>query len=144
MSKSYISSSLRKLVVERANQQCEYCLFEERFSFSTFEIDHIIAEKHGGETDAQNLAYACSICNKFKGTDIASYDIISGQLTPLFNPRMDKWSEHFLKLKNGRLEGKTAVGRVTIRLLQFNRLERVKERQLLIQANLLQNNVEND
>ena len=137
MSKTYISAALRQLVINRADQQCEYCLISEMDSFARFEIDHIIAEKHGGSSEAHNLAYACPVCNKFKGTDVASYDLTTGELTPLFNPRIASWLDHFSLLEQGNLEGRTPVGRVTIRLLQLNRAERIKERQLLIANSLL-------
>jgi 5-methylcytosine-specific restriction endonuclease McrA len=39
-----------------------------------FEIDHIIAESHGGPTAAQNLALACYHCNSFKGANLAGID----------------------------------------------------------------------
>jgi HNH endonuclease len=38
------------------------------------EADHVIAEKHGGATSADNLAWACFYCNRFKGSDLASVD----------------------------------------------------------------------
>jgi hypothetical protein len=37
----------------------------------------------------------CRLCNRFKGSDIASLDPASGTLLPLFNPRSDVWEEHF-------------------------------------------------
>jgi 5-methylcytosine-specific restriction endonuclease McrA len=59
MSVSYIPAALRRLVEERANRRCEYCLLPENVSFYTHEIDHVIPEKHGGKTDATNLALTC-------------------------------------------------------------------------------------
>ena len=72
MSKTYLSAALRRLVYERANQACEYCLIPEVVAFISHEVDHIIAEKHGGKTEESNLALACAICNKNKGSDVAS------------------------------------------------------------------------
>lgn len=80
MSKAYISATLRRLVCERAKYACEYCLIPEVAVFVSHEIDHVIAEKHGGTTDEQNLALACLICNKHKGSDIASIDPMSGEI----------------------------------------------------------------
>jgi hypothetical protein len=34
-------------------------MLAEEHAFFSYELDHIIAEKHGGETIAQNLALAC-------------------------------------------------------------------------------------
>jgi 5-methylcytosine-specific restriction endonuclease McrA len=69
----YISPALRKLVAVRANHQCEYCRLHEQFSFFHFHMDHIISLKHGGKTTAENLAFSCSICNEYKGSDIATF-----------------------------------------------------------------------
>jgi hypothetical protein len=100
------------------------------------EIDHIIAEKHGGPTDTDNLALACAICNGFKGSDLASIDAESGDIVPLFNPRRDRWTEHF-RLESGRIEPLTASGRATVRLLQLNHPHRVEERLLLLAAGII-------
>ena len=135
MSRSYISAELRKQVAERAKSCCEYCLMPEIAVLFANQVDHIIAEKHGGLTDADNLALACAICNKYKGSDIASLD--ANELVRLFHPRRDVWSAHF-KLSGAEITPLTAVGRVTVSLLQLNRIERMAERDLLIRAGVLQ------
>src|SRR5580704_10083899 len=131
-----ISAALRSEVRSRAENRCEYCLTPELVSLIGHELDHIIATKHGGQTDLANLALCCALCNKHKGTDIASIDRETSELVRLFNPRLDHWSDHF-ELQGPRLIGRTAVGRVTSRLLQWNRVERLKERSMMIQAGLL-------
>jgi hypothetical protein len=125
-----IDPHLRALVRSRARGYCEYCRISSRFTLAEHEIDHVIAVKHGGETADDNLALCCTICNRFKGSDIASLDPESGQLTPLFNPRTDRWDEHY-RVHDGEIIALTAKGRVTVRLLQMNRPTRVTERQLL-------------
>ena len=67
MSTSYVSAELRRLVVARADSLCEYCLIHEEDTFFGCEVDHIVSEKHGGQTDAQNLALACLFCKRNKG-----------------------------------------------------------------------------
>lgn len=52
---TYISESLRQAVTDRAQQKCEYCLLNERYSIYSHEIDHIIPEKHRGETVESNF-----------------------------------------------------------------------------------------
>ncbi|NEO52241.1 MAG: HNH endonuclease [Okeania sp. SIO3B5] len=136
MSKTRIPSVLRRLVRERANECCEYCLIPEILTFSTHEIDHIIAEKHGGLTEENNLALSCTLCNQYKGTDLTSIDAETGEIIPLYHPRKDVWLDHFL-FKDGRIIPSSTKGRVTVRLLQFNRPERIEERQLLIETGLL-------
>lgn len=72
MSVTYIPAELRRLVVERAGERCEYCLLPSGVSFFPHEVDHVIAEKHGGVTTADNLAFTCWRCNRRKGSDLGS------------------------------------------------------------------------
>jgi hypothetical protein len=90
-----------------------------------------VAEKHGGQTVEDNLALSCVLCNQHKGSDLASIDPVTGQLTPLFHPRRDRWDDHFRR-EGARLEPLTPAGRVTVRLLQLNHPHRVEERELLL------------
>jgi len=136
MSQTHVSAALRRIVRERARDRCEYCLVPEWVTFASHWIDHIIAEKHGGLKIIDNLANSCSECNQRKASDLTSIDPETGSIVPLFNPRRDSWFDHF-QLVGGRIEPLTPIGRVTERLLQFNRLERVREREQLIGANLL-------
>jgi HNH endonuclease len=136
MSKTYISTALRRLVHDRAQGACEYCLMPESAGFVAHEVDHMIAEKHGGPTTAVNLALACTICNKAKGSDVASIDPVDGEVVRLYRPRTDRWLEHFV-LRDGEIVALTPIGQVTVRLLQFNRPGRIAERQLLAAAGVL-------
>ncbi len=128
-----VTPELRQFVETRAGGQCEYCLTPARVTLLAPQLDHIIAQKHGGGTEAGNLASSCALCNQHKGTDIASLDPADGALTPLFHPRRERWSDHF-KLREGFIFPLTAIGRVTVRLLQLNAPERVGERGLLLAA----------
>jgi hypothetical protein len=132
---SYIPVALRRLVYERANGCCKYCFTPEIAAFATHEVDHIIAEKHGGRTQEDNLALSCTLCNKHKGTDLASSDPVTGEITPLYHPQ-DRWSDHFC-LSGAEFLPLTSIGRVTVRILQLNRRDRIQERQLLIEADVL-------
>jgi 5-methylcytosine-specific restriction endonuclease McrA len=136
MSRTHIPAELRRSVRLRARDCCEYCLIPESMTLAAHEIDHVIAEKHGGPTDADNLALACALCNGFKGSDLASIDTESGAIVPLFNPRRDRWTEYF-RLEAGCIEPLTASGRATVRLLQLNHPHRVEERLLLIAAGMV-------
>jgi 5-methylcytosine-specific restriction endonuclease McrA len=138
MSKTYVSASLRRRVCDRARGCCEYCLISETLALSSHQVDHVIAEKHGGETTESNLALSCSICNKYKGSDIASIDPETNEVVRLYNPRKDRWKEHFqLKTECGTIQPLTAIGRVTVRLLQLNRTQCLTERKLLIKSRSL-------
>jgi 5-methylcytosine-specific restriction endonuclease McrA len=87
---SLIPPELRQLVIERADGYCEYCWMHQNFSIYKHEIDHIIAVKHGGETNADNLAFACLSCNRHKGCDFATLGSNTGAIVRLFNPRSQK------------------------------------------------------
>lgn len=115
---------------DRASRRCEYCLFPEYASELPFHVDHIIAEKHGGKTESQNLAWACFSCNLHKGPNIAGLDPITGSLTRLFNPRTDEWSRHFA-WKGVRLRGRTAIGRTTVIVLDINHEDSLAVREAL-------------
>jgi hypothetical protein len=136
MSKTYIPTSLRRMIFDQADRCCEYCLQPEIFAFCPHEIDHVIAEKHEGLTIAENLALACKLCNTFKGSDIASIDPLTGEITALYNPRTDVWREHF-RLEEAVFMPLTAKARTTVRLLQLNRSDRVAERKLWIPLGFL-------
>jgi len=130
VSPARISSALRREVRERASGCCEYCLLPEEHAFFPHEPDHIIATKHGGQSTIDNLALACFDCNRFKGSDIASIDPASGELTPLFNPRTQVWSEHF-SIEGGQINPRTVNGRVTELVLKLNLPSRVEVREIL-------------
>ncbi|HET91828.1 MAG TPA: HNH endonuclease [Chloroflexi bacterium] len=125
--------ALRQAVLERSGEKCEYCLYPEAFAFLSFEIEHVVAEKHGGSTTLDNLALSCPYCNHHKGTDLGSLDPETGQLTPFFNPRTQSWTDHF-RLDGDLIAPLTPEGRGTVAILQFNHPDRVQERQRLIQA----------
>ena len=127
---SYVSANLRRLVTQRAGNKCEYCQFPQTASLFAFEMEHIIAEKHDGITEAGNLALSCPCCNRFKGTDLGSIDPETRQLTAFFNPCLQQWSDHF-RLEEGIIMPLTPEGRVTAKILQFNLLERILERKQL-------------
>ncbi len=122
---------LRSFVRERAGYRCEYCLLPEKSSVLPMQIDHIIALQHGGSGAPENLALACCYCNRFKGPNVSGIDPATGQLTPLFNPRVDEWNSHFA-WHGPLLTGRTGCGRTTIRTLQINHPEAVAVRNRLI------------
>ena len=122
--------ALRRLVQSRAFERCEYCLLAVSDAGLPHEIDHVISRKHGGTSDAENLAFACYLCNRYKGSDIASLHPTTGELVRLYDPRKDRWDEHF-RIAGPVLEPLTAVGATTLQLLRLNVTNRVVERKLL-------------
>ena len=127
----YIPDTLKNLVVTRAEYLCEYCLMHEDDAFLAYEIEHIISLKHGDLSDADNLAYACFFCNRHKGSDIASIAISTGKLLRFFNPRTDRWADHF-QLSGALITPLTDTGEATVRIFGFNNDERILERETLI------------
>lgn len=114
-----MNRELIRAVWERAAERCEYCRISQFALPLPFQIDHIIANQHGGQTVLENLALACPHCNRYKGPNIAGVDPHSGQVVRLFHPRTDRWAEHF-QFERERLIGNTPVGRATVQVLAIN------------------------
>ncbi len=124
---TYIPTTLRRQVIESAGNRCEYCLLPTEVAFFPHEVDHVVAEKHGGATDIDNLAFACWRCYRHKVSDLTSFDPQTRQRSPLFNPRTQVWTEHFA-YEGERIIGLTPEGRTTVNLLRLNSEERLSER----------------
>lgn len=125
----WISAELRQAIAHRANLLCEYCVIAEADTFYGCEVDHIISIKHGGSSEADNLAYACAQCNRAKGSDVGSISA-SGEFTRFFNPRTDRWIEHF-RLEGVSIQPLTTIGDVTVRIFGLNDSARIHEREEL-------------
>lgn len=118
----YLSASRKKEIYQRAKGLCEYCLSPEKFSSSTFEIEHIFPRSLGGKKVLDNLALSCSTCNKHKSHRISIIDSDTKNETAFYNPRKDVWSDHFVWNKEfTEIIALTAKGRVTIKALKLNR-----------------------
>lgn len=126
------SKELRLFVVRRAGAACEYCHLPESASRLPHQVDHIIANQHGGPDDVHNLCLCCIRCNLKKGPNIASIDPMTSHLTPLFHPRQHSWPDHFVLLPDATLRGLTPEGRATVHLLEMNGPDRVKLRRLAL------------
>lgn len=127
------SADVRRQVIRRAENLCEYCLLHQDFAASAHQVDHVISEKHGGHTVPENLALSCTACNRRKGSDIGSIDPETGSLTPLFNPRTEQWSDH-LRFDGIRIVGLSPEGRTTVEFLKLNSFERLVEREELMRS----------
>lgn len=136
-----MNARLRQRVLRRAGGYCEYCRMHQQFDVPPHHVDHIIARKHAGVETEDNLANACASCSLGKGSNIAGRDDRTRRIVCLFNPRHDVWHEHF-RWKGSLVVGRTAVGRVTVRVLNMNRPDRVALRQILINEDLFPPEVE--
>lgn len=133
--KGKFSKELKQEVAFRAQFCCEYCLLRDAVSFYSFHIDHIKSVKHRGLSFIENLAYSCPDCNYFKGSDIGSFYDNDELIVRFFNPRKDKWNDHF-EIIEGAIFGKTEIGKVTERIFKFNESDRLIFRRQLITFSL--------
>ena len=135
MTRVHIPTELPRLIVKRARERCEYCLLHQDERPENHQVDHVIALKHRGQTNGENLALACALCNNAKGSDIASIDPATGEVVSLFNPRTQRWQAHF-QLVGPEIVGLTPTGRATVAVMQLNDEQRLIDRQSLIGAGL--------
>ncbi len=117
---SGVPTALRQTVLLRSQGRCEYCRLSQAAQEAAFHIDHIVPRAAGGPTTEDNLAVACVSCSLRKAAKQSGIDPESGEETPLYNPRAQKWVEHFL-WDNEVIKGLTPVGRATILALKLNR-----------------------
>lgn len=130
---STVSDQFRDAVVRRAGNRCEYCQLPAQLQISGFEIDHILPRSRGGQTDLSNVALACPHCNARKWAHIDGEDPESGQRVALFNPRTQRWEDHFQWSDQHPFTpmGISAHGRATMARLQMNHPDLVSIRRLL-------------
>lgn len=134
MSETYIPAALRREVIARARNSCEYCGIPDDATLISHEVDHVVAERHKGKTERENLAYACFHCNRLKGSDLTSIDPETGHIVRLYNPRTDHWNDHF-RMEGVIIEPLTTIGRTTSMFLEFNDPQLVELRaELLLQG----------
>jgi hypothetical protein len=121
MSKPRIPEDLRQRVREAAGDRCGYCLCSQRYVNDWLEVEHIIPRALGGTDNEENLWLSCGKCNRHKSTRISFNDPISQTEVPLFNPRTQRWPEHFHWDEEGtRIIGLTPTGRATVLALRLN------------------------
>ena len=122
-----MNASVRELVRHRAAGRCEYCGIPQRHVAYPFQIEHIIARQHRGPDDPSNLALACERCNAYKGPNLSAIDPDTGNIVPLFHPRLNQWHSNFA-LREALVIGLSSVGRATVELLRMNAPRRVELR----------------
>ena len=93
-----------------------------------FQIDHIVARRHGGDDSLDNLCLSCYQCNSYKGPHIAALDPLTEQPARLYNPREQAWDDHFALKADMTIAGLTPEGRATTEVLRMNMPRRVIER----------------
>jgi HNH endonuclease len=122
MSRNKISERTQQQVRERANYLCEFCHADERWQYVRFTVDHVLPISLGGGDSLDNLTLACFHCNRRKTNHLTGTDPQSQTEVALFNPRQDRWQEHFIWSMDGvSIEGISAIGRATVATLILNR-----------------------
>jgi hypothetical protein len=116
-----IPKSIFQIIRERAQFQCEYCHYPELLSSAPLSVDHLQPQSLGGDDSLDNLALACRRCNERRYNFTTGIDPETEQEIPLFNPRQQDWSDHFIwSVDSLRVIGTTAVGRATCNRLDLN------------------------
>ena len=126
----YLPVSLRQRLLDADDHRCAYCLTTTANSGVRMTVDHIFPESKGGKTEFENLCSCCRACNEYKGDAAEAIDPLTGEITPLFNPRQQIWYDHFAWDAAGvHILGKSTIGRATIALLQMNNPTIIEARQ---------------
>lgn len=116
-----VSNYLREIVAQRAKNLCEYCHSPEFINTDRFTIDHILPRSLAGSDEPDNLALACRRCNERRYNFTTGIDPQTQEEVPLFNPRQQKWSNHFSWTADGtKIVGITPTGRATCNRLDLN------------------------
>jgi hypothetical protein len=110
-------------------------LTDQRISGGQMHIEHLIPRARGGRSERANLWLSCAWCNSYKGTQVESVDPETGMHVSLFNPRIQRWPEHFRWTDDGvRILGLTPVGRATEAALRLNNPYIVPARRMWVVA----------
>ena len=116
-----VNERTRQFVRQRAKCLCEYCHSPERSSSDMFTIDHLTPKSLGGSDHPDNLALACRRCNERRYNFTTGNDPQTGEEVRIFNPRWQRWADHFIWTVDGRkIFGITPTGRATCYRLDFN------------------------
>jgi hypothetical protein len=118
-------------LLAQAQNHCGYCLSHADLVGGDLEVEHIIPESAGGAAEEANLWMSCARCNRSKGSQVKARDPVTGRMVRLFNPRAQKWTQHFRWSDDGMfIIGKTTCGRATVEALKLNSPKRLTVRRL--------------
>ncbi len=135
MSGERLSGEVRARVQAVSGDRCGYCQSQQRYVLGLLEVDHIVPRALGGTSEEDNLWLSCRLCNGFKGARMHGPDPTTGEPIRLFNPRHQRWKEHFAWSEDGlRILGLTACGGATVAALQLNNVIAVTVRRAWITA----------
>jgi hypothetical protein len=131
----YIPDHIRARIRTQAGDRCGYCRSHQSLVLGLLEIEHIIPTARGGDDGEDNLWLACRLCNSYKGVQTHGTDPATGRRIRLFNPRRQRWAQHFGWSTDGvSVLGRTSTGRATVDALQLNNAIAVQVRRAWITA----------
>src|SRR5208283_2754008 len=90
-----VAADVARRVRETARNRCGYCLSPQHLVLARLEIEHILPRACGRTSDESNLWLSCPLCNRHKADRTSAADPQTGSEVALFNPRHQRWSEHF-------------------------------------------------
>ncbi len=123
-----ITPRIRAAVREAYGRRCGYCGVLEVWVGGELEIDHFRPVVCGGTDALDNLVYACTICNRFKGDYWPMPN--APETLRLLHPMQDDVAAHLLETADGRLIGLTPRGWFHIERLHLNRPQLIELRRL--------------
>ena len=127
----------RETVELRAGRRCEYCRAPQPVTGIRYHLEHVFPESLGGTDEIDNLALACPTCNFYKSNHLLGIDEEGLAGRPLFNPRKDRWQEHFeFDSASLRLKGKTPEASGTINRLRMNQTVQIEARRLWVELEI--------
>ena len=92
---SKISRKLADKIRQQAKNRCGYCLLPQNLNPTLLEIEHIQPTAKNGNDEEENLWLACRECNSHKSVKTHGFDEKTRRRIKLFNPRKQKWRNHF-------------------------------------------------
>jgi HNH endonuclease len=124
-----VSAETRAAVRAAFGRRCGYCGVSETSAGGGLEIDHFHPVAAGGSDELDNLVYACTACNRFKGDYAPAPD--APESLRLLRPQCDDLGAHVAETAQGRLLGVTPRGWFHIQRLHLNRSQLIEMRRLL-------------
>lgn len=128
-----ISAKAWRQIRQEFKWRCAYCQMPAIYLPQGLQKEHIVPLAVGGRNAVKNVCPACPNCNSHKAKKVFAIDPRSGEKVPLFNPRKQKWNEHFELDKFGtKVTGRTPIGRATVAGLKMNLPDVVAWRSIIV------------